>query len=475
MQLFKFPEKKWVTLRLYGDVHSYATAWVKTKTKDGKSTKFPVDLPSYDPETQQFDSTKYDPWYAHAQHEKDSGVERDDQLIQVGRKFYMNALFRHLQKQQPSTKIKPTSTERETGFKDKDSDTWTPWQVVALSPTLIGKIKELKGLNTVTSKKTGATKTYSVTDPKFGRDIRIFFDGSKAPADQYQVIPADTRSALDEEELSFLRWDTSCLAAEPLSDEETKREFESWAKRNGVKLKKGKAVDADDIDEDEDDEPPKKGKKTPAKGKKKVVEEDEDDEDEDEDGGIDDEDEDDDEPPKKSKGKKKPVEDDEDEDEDDDGLDDEDEDEDDEPPKKSKKQVKSKKKPVDEDDEDEDEDDDLEDEDEDDEPPKSKKKAPAKGKKKPVDEAEDDEDDDLDEDEDDEDEPPKKSKKPVKGKKKPVEDDEDEDEDLDDEDEDEDEPPKKKKAPAKKVAAKKSKKKPVEEDEDEDEDDDLDD
>ncbi|QBQ74622.1 hypothetical protein BcepSauron_242 [Burkholderia phage BcepSauron] len=482
--LFKFPEKKWVTLRLYGDIHSYATAWVKTKTKDGKSTKFPIDLPSYDPTTQTFDSTKYDPWYEFSQQERDNNVERDDQMIQVGRKFYMNALLRHLQKQQPSTKIRPTSTEKETGFKDKDSDTWTPWQVLALSPGLIGKIRELKGLNTVTSKKTGATKTYNVSDEKFGRDIRILYDSTKSPGDQYQVVPGDSRTPMTEEELSFLRWDTSALASEPPSDEETKKEFESWAKRNGIKLKSGKRRDEEDIDEDEDESPKKgKSKKTTTSKKKQVEEDDEDDEDLDgDDDGLD-EDEDDEPAPKKGKKApakgKKVVEEDDDDDLDED--EDEDEDEDDEPaPKKGKKAApaKGKKKQVDEDDEDED-DEDLDD-DEDDEPAPKKGKA-VKGKKKPVEEDDEDEDDDdLDEDEDEDDEPaPKKSKKAApKGKKKPVEDDEDEDEDedLDDDEDDEDEEPapkKSKKPAAKKVAKKTSKKKPVEEDEDDE--DDLDD
>jgi hypothetical protein len=467
INLFKFPEKKWVTFRFFGPTFSYATGWVKTKTKDGKPTKFPVSFPSYDPDTQQFDTTKYDPWYAIVQEEEDIR-ENDKKTVQVAKKFYCNALSRAAQKQQPSRLPKPTAAERKSGHKDKDSETWTPWVALALPGGAIRKLAELKPLNTVTSKKTGSTTAYAVSHDKFGCDVRIMFDSTKAPAEQYSVQIGE-RSPLTEEELAFLTWDLSDLAAES-TEEETKRDYESWAKRMGIKVKsKGKKAaeddyeedeDLDEEDEDEDDEPaPKKGKGKPAPAKKAA--------------------------PAKGKGKKAAEEDEEDEDEESDDFDDEDEDEDDAPPPKKGKAAPAKKgKKVEEDEEDEDDfgDDEDEDEDSDDEDDQDS-------------EDEDDDLDDEDEDEDEDDEPaPKKgakkapAKKPVaKGKKAAVEEDEDEDEDSDDEDEDdfddedEDEaPPPKKgakkpvaKAPAKKTAAK-SKKVVEEEDEDDDDFDDED-
>jgi hypothetical protein len=479
INVYKFPEKKWVTGRLNGVIHSYATGWVKSKTKDGKATKFPVNMPSYDPDTQQFDSSKYDPWYEIYLSEKD--VEREKQTVQVGKKFYCDFLVRNLQRQKPSTRSKPTAQERKTGFKDKDSETWTPWTCVALPPGLIQKIQELKGLNTVTSKKTGATKAFSVADEKYGRDVRIYFDSTKSPAEQYQIQMGETRTPLTEEELGFLRWDHSNLAPET-DEEEVKRDFESWAKRMGVKLGKKKRTDDDDEigddDDDEDAKPSRSKKKTTSKKPSKKVQDDDD-----EDLDEDDEDEDDVPPPKSKKGKlaaksKKVVEDDdedEDDDSDDEDSDDDSDDEDDD---------------LDSDDDDSDEDSDSDDdgdddEDEDDEPPaksKGKSKVAAKSKSKKVvdddedDEDLDDEDEDEDEDSDDEDEddtppPPKKSSKskPVskpaaktsKSKKKP-EPDEDEDEDLDDDgddlddDEDDTPPPPAKKKPAAKAPAKKT-------------------
>lgn len=449
INLYKFPEKKWVTGRLYGDIHSYATGWVRGKNKEGKAIKFPVNMPSYDPETQQFDSTKYDPWYEIYESEK--GVERDDQTVQVGRKFYGNWLSRSQQRQKPSTISKPTAAERKSGFKDKDSDTWTPWVPYALPPGVITKIQELKGLNVVESRKTGSSKTYSVAHEKFGCDIRIYFDSSKAPGDQYQVQLGD-RTPLTEEELAFLRWDTSNLAEE-VPEDEVRRDFESWAKRVGYGLKKkakkdkGRSEEDEDEDDDLDDEPPKSKAKSKTSSKAKRPEpEDEDDEPEDEE----DDDLEDDDPPPKSKSKKpapkskKPV------DEDGDDLDDDDldDDEDDEPAPKSKAKSKPKtsskskreepEEDEDGDDDSSDDDDDLDDDDDDEPPPKSKAKSKTSSKtKKPVDEDEDDDLDDDDTDPDDEDDEPPKSKSKVKSKK-PV------DEDDDDLDDDDDEPAPKK-------------------------------
>lgn len=473
---FKFPERKWVTLRPYGPIHCYATYWVKAKKKDGKPTKFPVDSPSWNAAEQSYDSSKYDPWHDLWVAQKD--VERDDQLVQISQKFWVNMLSRGAQRQQPRTLPKPTAAERKSGFKDKDSDSWTAWVPVGLPKSAIKKIKELKGLNNVTSKKTGNTVPYSVDHEKYGCDIQIMFDPDKSPAEQYQV-QLGKRRALTEEELAMLRWDTSGLA-QPLTDEkQIRRDYEEWAKRMGLKVKKGKVADPDDLEEDEDfddeDEAPKSKKSTkkPAakKSAKKPVDEDDDFDDEDDAPFDDDEDEDDAPKSKKStKAKSKRVADDEEDDEDeDDGFDDDDEEEDEAPAKSKKKpaakSAKSKKsaaKDEDEDDDDFGDDDDSDDEDSDDdfgddddededEAPKSKKstKKPAAkaGKKKPVDddEDEDDDDSDLDDDEDDEDDD--------------SDSDGDDDDDFDDDEDEEDEPPAKstKKPAAKKPVAKKRK------------------
>ena len=466
INLFRFPEGKWVTLRLVGGLFSYATYWCKVDNKDPKSTKrFSVVSPSWDPTTQEFDSTIYDPWRDlndSQPYDKDDKDFRNKQLVQIQKRFYLNAISRAAQKNAPSRLPKPTAGEREAGFKDKDSDTWTPYVVVGMSPGLVQKIKELSDLNTVESKKTGATKPYPVSNDKYGRDVRVKYDSSKPPANMYEVQLGE-RSALTEEELAYLQWDLSELVT-PASETENRRDFEGWAQRMGIKTNKKRKHEVeefddeeldDDVESDEDDEEPKKkgkvgAKKALVKKGKKVVDEDEDEEDEDSDD-FDDEDEDDDDDDEAPKSKKKAP---------------------------AKKPVAKGKKVVDEDEDDE-SDSDFDEDDEEEEPKKkgkvAAKKAPAKKGKKVIDD-EDDEEDDLDDDDSDEDdeddEPPAKSKKPVaKGKKKIIDEDDEDDFDDDEDEEDEDDEPVKKKGKvvAKKATAKKSKK-VVDEDEAEDDD-----
>ena len=433
VDVYKFPEKKWVSIRLLPGLHSTASYWVRIKKKDGSFTKFNVPARSYDAKAQELDSTIKDPWrdLANAEREaaraagdeKGKGKDKgsDTQLVQFSQEWFMEAIIRSAQKQLPGKMPKPTKAEAKSGFKDKDSDSITPVRAVKLGRSLLGKIKELKGLNTV-EKKDGSVQAYAVNDPKYGRDIRVYFDSSKAPADQYQVQLGDKRTPLKEEELAYLRWDLETACKIPESDiKDVMADFESWATRMNVKVKKArKDVDEDEDFDDEEDEKPSKSKKSKGKDSKKSNKSrDEDDEDDDED------DEEEDEKPSKSKKPRKSR----DEEEDEDDFDDEDEDEDD----------------------DEDEDEDDEDDDEDDEKPSKSKKSkgkPVKGKsKKSSDDEEDDfddededdfddEDEDEDDDDDEEDEKPSKSKKskgkPVKGKSKKSKKSSDEDDEDDD-------------------------------------------
>ena len=443
VDVFKFPEKKWTTIRLLPGLFSTAGYWVTTKKKDGGKGKFFVECPSYDQPSQERDSTKLDPWrdcaaQLSADLSEKERKDRDKQLLQFTQEWWMNAIIRSKQKQLPERMPKPTKAERASGFKDKDSDSLTAKAVIKLGRSLLGKIQELKGLNTVESKQTGAVKAFAVNDLKYGRDLRVYYDSSKAPADQYQVQLGDKRTPITEEEAEMLGWDLEKATEQAeVSEKDIMDNFEKWAAKMGIKSSKKskKAVDEDEDFDDEDDEPPaKKSKKS-----KKVVEED-----------------DEDEPPaKKGKKSKKVVEEDDDFDDDEDEEDDEDE-----PPAKKAKPAKKSKKVVEED-EDEDDFDDDDDED-DDEPPAKKGKAKSK---KVVD------DEDEEEDEDEDEPPAKKGKKskPAKKSKKVVEEDDDFDDDEDeDEDEDEDDEPPAKKGKAKSKPAKKSKKAVDDDEEDDD-------
>jgi hypothetical protein len=477
IEVHKFKPNVYETHRIFGPTFTYAQYWVVGKKKDGSATKFPVDSPSWDPVKQEFDRSKYDPWYEHHLWEVENDVDEKKRLIQVGVSYWTLSISRKKQKDEPARRPKPTKEELKTGFKEKDSDSYTPVVALRLPQTPVKKIQGFKSMNVVESK-SGGTKAYPVSHERYGHDVRIKFDDAKetAAGNRYDVQYVEKKSPLTEEELAELKWDLSNLANEA-TDAQVRSDFEGWAKRMGIKTSKKRKHDVEELDdeleedevdgedEDEDeDEKPARGKKKPAA--KKVAKK----------------------APAKKTSKKKPVEedeDDEDEDEDDEDLDDEDEDEEDERPARGKKKAPakkvaakktSKKKPVDEDEDDEDDEDeededdeddlddldeDEEDEDEDDEedeederPARGKKKAPAKkvaakktSKKKPVDEDEDDEEDDeddeddLDDDEDEDDEPPARSKKKapakkVAAKKKPARRSRDEDEDEDEEDED---------------------------------------
>lgn len=444
--LYKWPVKKWTTARLYGPFYSYAGYWVKTKNKEGKPTRFFVECPSWDSATQRQDNTIYDPWRDQMEAERD--LANEDKNIQFVVHYYINAIIRSNQDNRPGKAVKPSKSEAKSGFKEKDSDSWTPVGAIRFPRGVVGKLQEFKALNVQENKKTGNMEPFHVTDPKYGCDIRVYYDPDKAPADQYQLQPKDKRSPLTEEEKEYLVWDLSNLV-EVSDEDEVARNFESWATRNGVETMAAAKKSAKKKAKDEDLKK-KKGRK---------VEDDEDDEDfDDEDEtDFDDEDEDEDEKPAKKgkkaakgKGKKSKDDDEDDEDEDDDDLDEDDEeddeDEDDEP--KSKKSAKGKKaakgkskksrdEDADDDDEDEDEDEDEDDDDEDEKPSKSKKAAKGKKSKKSDDDDEDDFDDEDDEDDDESD---------------------DDDEDEDEDDEDEDDEPKSKKSKGKKPAKKAAKK-----------------
>ncbi len=241
--VYKIPEKKWTTVRFHPEIHCYATAWVKTKNKEGKPTKFPALLRSFDAITQEFDSTIKDPWYEFSQKERADEVDQKDRLIQVSKKFYGNMIVRKLQAQKPERTPKPEAEEIESGYKSKDSDTWTDWSAFALPPGLIRAIKELRDLNVVESKN-GSSVAYSVTDIKYGCEIKIYFDPDQSPANQYKIQLGD-QTPLTEEELASLRWDTSDLENDPPSEQKALKDFADWQRKMGL-AKGGSADDEDD-------------------------------------------------------------------------------------------------------------------------------------------------------------------------------------------------------------------------------------
>ncbi len=356
VEMYKWPDGKYGTVRFLGALYAYGGHWVKTKKKDGTKGSFYAVCSAWDPETGKFDSTKNCEWCNHT----DSDL-LGERTISRSVEYYSNVIDRKAQRNKPEDAQAPSKSEVKTGFITKDSETWTPVKVARCTPSVVKLIQGLRDLN-VHEDANGDAKGFPVSHPKYGMDVSVKFDSKAASPSQAYSVQRGDATPLKSTEKIYLTWDLSDLVPYP-SSEEVQEAYESWLKRNGGVSSKKKVVDEDD---DEDDVPKKSSKK-------KVVEDDD----------FDDEDEDD-EPPKKKKPVKKVA--DEDDDEDDvpkkkkptKRVVDEDDDDEDEPPKKS-----SKKKVVD----------DFDDDDEDEPPKKS-------SKKKVVD----------DFDDDDEDEPPKKKK-----------------------------------------------------------------
>ena len=352
IDVFKWPDGKWVQVRLMDrGLLPISTHWVPIiGSKTGKESKIPRLCLNIDP-----DSGK-------AIKGKCPYCELGD-TARAQDHYYFNAIIRELQEDQPKKAVKPTSSERETGFKDIDSRSWTPVRAIRLPGGLLDQFKAQKDLNKHKSKKTGETKKYAINHDKYGVDFNVMYDSTTKGAGKYK-ISKEGRTPLTEEELEYLVYDLDGAAIakemglktleEALRDVKTMTLASGKGGKDDDGKSKGRRViddDDDDVDLDEDDEPKKKGKKSKHR------------------------DDDDDDEPKKKKGKKSK-----DEDEDD---------EDDEDEKPSKKSKKSKHR-ADDDDDDEDEDD----EDDEDEKPSKKSKKSKKSKHRDDDEDEDEDDDD---------------------------------------------------------------------------------
>ena len=425
VELVKMANGKWVQIRILpDDILSYSQHWINilaSKTK--REVRIPKLCLAHDPNT-----------------EERTGVCPYCDINDPATSYLVNVVVRQLQDDAPA-KNRISREERESGFKNMNSDSWTPVRVLRLTAGLMKKIQELKGLNKVKGK--DGVKTFDVDHPKFGLDLNIKYDGNAKGPEKYQVNTGE-RTALTEDELQYLKWDLS-----PSLITELGLESLAQAKKELARMQ---IVGAEEFDDDGDDDDLVGKKKKPASKKPPADD-------------FDDEDDDDDPPPrkkpasKKSVSKKPPA-------------DDFDDDDDDEYPPQRKKPA-SKKPPADDFDDDDDDDDppprkkpaskkpladDFDDEDDDDDPPPRKKPA----SKKPL-------ADDFDDEDDDDDAPPARRKPAAKKPaRKSQEEDFDDDDDLDDDD---DAPPARKKPVSKKPVSKKPAKKPQDDDDDFDDDD----
>lgn len=218
--------KKLQSLRLVGPIVPYAQWWIDILVQNNKVVSIPKVCPAFDPETGEIDDNIEDP-YSELDNEK---------RLQV--RYYVNAIVRLEQDKEPKNLPDPTPEEDKTGFKTKDSPTWTPVRVLGIPPMVAQKLQELQTQNrhAVKNRKTGRTvkKAFDLTHPKFGRDILISYDKDAGSPANYYNTSLDERSPLTDDEMEYFIWDIEGLAGkdgvfEPESPEEAKREAAALA------------------------------------------------------------------------------------------------------------------------------------------------------------------------------------------------------------------------------------------------------
>jgi hypothetical protein len=259
--------------------------WAGGKGKEKREVNIPryaIDFDPNDPETPK-KGVKC-PYMALA--EKFKGEK--EKPVRAGDFWLFNVIDRDMQEEGPPRKAsKATKEEKATGFKDINSETWTPVRVARLTMTSINRLQELSEENKIKSKKTGKTAQYDVSDAKFGFDTKLKFKPDAAGTDKYTIDKADGPTPLTDEEQGYLTWNLT----EELLDA-TGRLSEKAAKEDVKRMEIIGAEEIDDEEEEEEDRPKKKkGKSTslddeeeekPKKKKKSKPKFDEDEEEEEE-------------------------------------------------------------------------------------------------------------------------------------------------------------------------------------------------
>ncbi len=245
VNLYKFPKNKFVTIRMEDPIESYAGHWVKGVNKEGKPATFFAVCTKYDRETWEYDSTKKCAWCAYTE-KMGTDSKENPSGVQNSVEFFANAIHRKEQDNQPRKLPRLTKQEEETGFKDKESDSWTPVVVVRFTKSVANQVKDLRQLNVHEDPKSGESRAYAVTDRRFGMDIHIKHNPDAAPAQQYAVQAGDV-APITKEERTYLRWNLTDLMTIP-SEKDNEENFKRWLKATGRTVK-GKRDEEEDEDE----------------------------------------------------------------------------------------------------------------------------------------------------------------------------------------------------------------------------------
>ena len=129
LDLVKLPNNKWVQIRILpSDIISYRQHWINiiaSKTK--REVRIPKLCLAHNPMTEEQDGE-----CPYCEIESQGGVS-----------YLVNVIVRSLQDDAPA-KIRTTKAEQASGFKDPNSESWTPVRVMRLTSGLMKKIQELK-------------------------------------------------------------------------------------------------------------------------------------------------------------------------------------------------------------------------------------------------------------------------------------------------------------------------------------------
>ena len=237
VQVFKF-NKDWEEIRLVGDVWAYASHWITIYTNEGREVRVPRVALNFDREHGVFDETIPDPY---------QDITND---VQTSVHFYANAIVRSVQDDEPKKKSKPTKKELKTGFKDKDSDTWTAIQVVRVPISVARELKSLVSINKHKNNK-GNLEAFDLSHEKFGANVHIRYDAEAPGATKYSVQKGD-HAPLTKAEKSYLRWDIANLM-KPKSLKDAKKDAMELEERASPKTKNKKGKKDKERFENNDD------------------------------------------------------------------------------------------------------------------------------------------------------------------------------------------------------------------------------
>ena len=226
-----FSDGEWHRVRLWPGTYALATMWLDVQKRDGNTVQIPRTILNFDTEKASFDTSKRCPYYEN----RDYVTCRGEPGGQLNIHYYVNVLDRELQNNEPR-KTKITPDEQESGFKTKESKSWTPIRVARFPKTVIEKLLKLQELNRVKG------ETQELSDPNTGRDIYVLFNrNSKNPANMWDVqIDPDGPSKLSKKEKTYLIYDIDS-ALKTMQKQQTVSDAEKWMTRHlDAKSGKGK-------------------------------------------------------------------------------------------------------------------------------------------------------------------------------------------------------------------------------------------